>query len=65
MIQPFVDVLTEEFKEDPKVSDAEKAFFRPFTKTNAYVISSKAQHMEITLITGALCERIMREPVSD
>ena len=59
VLQPFVDVLAQERKADPTIRAEEKNFFRAFTKTNAYVISSEAQHIDWSLVTKALCDRLM------
>ena len=61
-ILPLLDVIAQERKADPTISAEEKAFFRPVTKRNAYVISSKAQRIEWYVVTKALCDQLMRPP---
>ena len=62
VIQPLVTVIAQERQADTNISAEERAFYRPFTKRNAYVISSETHRLEFYLVTKALCDQLMQAP---
>ena len=59
-IKPFVDQLSQDDQNGEPPNNAEKLFFEKFNRNNAFTIESKKYPREISLLTKALCQQLMK-----